>query len=195
VTVDSIAPYATIEEFSIALADKWRVGSAQEDNGALLIVAVQERRVRIEVGYGLEGILPDGRVGAILEQAVIPPLSSGDYGGGLLAGAQAVAGYVAQEYDLDLSEFDVRVPTADTRRSGRRSSGGGEFIFYLILVLVFGGGRFFFWPLLFMGRRRGFYGGGFGSHRGGGFGGFGGGGGFGGFGGGGFGGGGASRGF
>ena len=199
VTVESIQPYASIEQFTIALAEAWGVGRGDEDNGIIIAVTTGERQVRIEVGYGLEGILPDGRVGAIIDDRMASDLSRGNYGAAMLAGTEEVAAYIAQEYDVDFSEFDVGAPaTASGGQSAQRSARGMdlEFIFYLVMILLFGGGRFFFWPLLFMGRRRGFYGGGFGTRGGGGFsGGFGGGGGFGGFGGGGFGGGGASRGF
>lgn len=193
-TVPSMAPYATIEDYGIAIGEAWGVGAKDEDNGVILIVAVGERQVRIEVGYGLEGALPDGRVGSILDQYVVPHLRNDDYGEGLLAGVQAVASVIADEYNVTLSGVDVVKPAPATRS---RSSSGPDVsdLFYLIFVFVVFGGRWFFWPLLLGRRRRGFFGGGFGSSSGrsSGFGGgFGGGGGFSG---GGFGGGGASRGF
>jgi len=183
VTVDSISPYATIEDYGIALADEWNVGSAGEDNGVILIVAVGERRVRIEVGYGLEGAIPDGRAGAILDDYVLPDLRNNDYGAGLLNGVAAIAQVVADEYGVTLT--GVR---AETRAPSRGSSVDLSDIVYVVFLLLFVGGRWFFWPLLFAGRRRGFFGGGFGSSGGGPSR-------FSGFGGGGFGGGGASRGF
>lgn len=184
VTVESMAPYGTIEEYGIALAEQWQVGDRQEDNGVILVVAVRERRVRIEVGFGLEGAIPDGRAGAILDEYVIPYLRENQWGPGLLNGTAAIASVVADEYGVTLTGVEAE-PRGDAR------PGGPDFgdLVYVIFVLLFFGGRWFFWPLLFAGRRRGFFGGGFGtgsrsgpSH-------------FGGFGGGGFGGGGASRGF
>ncbi len=185
VTVESMAPYPTIEDFGIALAEEWGVGSAGGDDGVILIVAVQERQVRIEVGYGLEGAIPDGRAGGILDDYVLPDLRNNNYGAGLLNGVAAIAEIVADEYGVTLT--GVR---AEPRGTNARSDGPdlGDIV-YVIFFLLFVGGRWFFWPLLFAGRRRGFYGGGFGSSGGGGpsrFSGFGGGG---------FGGGGASRGF
>lgn len=191
VTVESMAPYPTIEDFGIALAEEWGVGPEDTDAGAILIVAVEEREVRIEVGYGLEGAIPDGRAGAILSDYVVPYLAQNNYGEGLRNGVAALAQITANEYGVELSDIEVRRPQSATR-TGDEGSGVGR-IFYFLFILIFFGGRWFFWPLLFAGRRGGFYGGGFG---GGGSGGFGGGfGGSGGFGGGGFGGGGASRGF
>jgi len=194
VTVDSIEPYGSIEEYSIALSEKWKVGAEDEDNGVILLVSMQERSVRIEVGYGLEGAIPDGRAGEILDTLMLPYFREGDFGSGFLAGTIEVAGEIADEYDVDLGDLNVPVPTSG--RSSRSSDDGGipgGLIFFLILFFL-GGGRFF-WPLMFLGSITGrrHYRGGFGSS---GFGGgsFGGGS-FGGFGGGSFGGGGASRGF
>jgi len=187
VTVPDMNGYGSIEQYGIALADAWGVGSASEDAGVILILALQERQVRIEVGYGLEGALPDGKTGGILDDYVLPDLRNGDYGAGLLKGVQAIAGVIADEYGVTLANVDVT-----PQRAASDSGFDPSRLFYLFFVLIFFGGRFFFWPLLFAGRRRGFFGGGFGS---GGFGGSSGGSGFSGFGGGGFGGGGASRGF
>ena len=190
VTVNSIEPYGTIDEYSIELATSWGVGKKGEDTGILLLLAMQERKIKMEVGYGLEGVIPDGLAGEILDQSVLPALKAGEYGTGMLRGVQAVAGIIAKEYDVDLGDYQLEESVRYTR-----SNIPVGLIVFILFALFFGGGRFLFWPLLFMGRtasRRGFYGGGFGSGGSGFGGGFSGGGGFGG---GGFGGGGASRGF
>lgn len=187
VSVETIAPYGTIEEYSIELASQWGIGKKEEDTGVLLLLAMQERRVRLEIGYGLEGIIPDGLAGEIIDKSILPSLRAGNYGSGLLKGVQAVAGIVAKEYDVDLDSSYI----SESRKYTRRGIAGiPSIVFILIFLFLFGGGRFI-WPLLFVSSvsRRGFYGGGFGS------GGSSYGGGFSGFGGGGFGGGGASRGF
>lgn len=186
VTVESMSPYATIEDYGIALADAWKVGSSSDDAGVILILALAEREVRIEVGYGLEGAIPDGKVGSILDNYVVPDLREGNYGAGLLNGVAAVALEIADEYGVTLTSVDIAAQP--TRGDDGFDLGN---LFYLIFVLIFFGGRWFFWPLLFAGRRRGIFGGGFGA----GMSGRSGGSGFSGFGGGGFGGGGASRGF
>jgi uncharacterized protein len=209
VTINSYGElgYAAISEFGIALADHWGVGDAEQDMGVILILAMQERQIRLEVGYGLEGALPDGRAGAIIDQAMVPAFQAGRYGEGFLAATRLIAGVIGEETGVDLSDAGAApaVPQQGTRRttSSQPVTDMGQLIVFLIIFMLFGGGRFLFWPLLFGRFRRGFYGGGFGSpyrgYRTGGRGGFGGGGfgggGFGGFGGGGFGGGGASRGF
>lgn len=184
--VESMEPYGSIEEYSIALAEAWGVGSGEEDNGLLLVLAMAERRVRIEVGYGLEGAITDGTAGEILDEAVLPALREGRYGEGLLRGVEAVSGEIAEAYQVDLTEYGATEQPRPLSRSRRSSDGLGRIVYLLIFLFFFGGGRFF-WPLLFLTGGRGFFGGGFGSGRpSGGFSGFGGGG---------FGGGGASRGF
>ncbi len=198
VTVESIAPYPTIEEFSIELAQNWGIGRKGKDDGVLLVLAMKERKVRIEVGYGLEGAIPDSVTGRILDERVIPALKQQQWGKGLLQGLIGVGIRIAQEKGIDPK--DLMIPASQIASRPKRSKEGidlGPLIFVLIFLFI-GGGRFF-WPLLFISgfrTRRGRFGGGFGS---GGFGsgGFSGGGGgsFGGFGGGSFGGGGSSRGF
>ena len=188
--VESMEPYATIEDYTIALAESWGVGPADTDAGVLLAVAVRERRVRIEVGGGLEGAITDGRAGQILDDFVVPYLRDNRWAEGIASGVGAIAVEVAEEYGVDLETIEIAAPE---RPAAARRSGGsdiGDFVYFIIVFFFMISGRFF-WPLLFMGRRRGFFGGGFGS----GGGGFGKSGGFGGFGGGGFSGGGASRGF
>jgi uncharacterized protein len=183
-TIPSIEPYGSIEQYSIALAGEWGIGGQENDTGILLIVAMDVREVRIEVGYGLEGPIPDGRAGAILDQAILPAFRQGDYAAGFQAGVREIAGILEDEYNVEISGSTTN--TQRSSRSDNRGSGLGRIVYILIFLFVFGGGRFLFLPFMMMGGG-GFFGGGFGSR--------GGGGGFSGFGGGGFGGGGASRGF
>ncbi|SIP87171.1 uncharacterized protein SAMN05920897_10141 [Alkalispirochaeta americana] len=202
--------FATVGDLGIALADAWGVGGAGSDRGVILILAMEERQIRLEVGYGLEGVLPDGRAGAVIDQVLVPAFQRGRYGEGFLEATRVLAGIIGEETGTDLSDVGAATERTEAAAPARGASSGNEAGQVLVLLLVFflfGGGRFIFWPLVFGRFRRGFYGGGFGSqyrgyHRstsfhgssfGGGF--RGGGGGFGGFGGGGFGGGGASRGF
>lgn len=76
----------TVEDYSIKLAQKWKVGKKGKNNGIILLVAKQERKIRIEVGYGLEGVLPDAKAGNIISQIISPRLKSGDWDGGIRAG-------------------------------------------------------------------------------------------------------------
>ncbi|MCL1817308.1 MAG: TPM domain-containing protein [Spirochaetaceae bacterium] len=193
VTVKSYAPYGSIDEFSLALAEAWGIGEKGKDTGVLLVLAMSERKVRIEAGYGLEGAIPDSVAGRILDTAVIPAFRAGDFSGGLVKGLGAIAALVAKEKGVSLAGIDV--PKAEEAYA---PDDFGE-LFSLFGALLFGGNGFLgiFVFIIIMRLLRGarrigiFRSGGFG--RGGGS--FGGSGGFRGFGGGGFGGGGASRGF
>jgi uncharacterized protein len=80
----------TIEEAAVKLFELWKIGKERKDNGLLLLWSTGDRRVRVEVGYGLEGPLPDGKVGAILDARVIPKFTSGEFDEGLLAGVDAL---------------------------------------------------------------------------------------------------------
>lgn len=172
------------------LYETWGIGKKGEDKGILILLALKEKRIRIETGYGVEGILPDGMVGEILDTYAVPYLRKGDYGGGLANTMVAVSNIVAKNAGVSLTGR----PTITQTRShqGKR----GSSLFSLILFLIIGfmllgtrqGRAMLPWILLLM--LTGVRGGGGG---GGGFGGFGGG--FGGFGGGMSGGGGAGRGF
>ena len=84
-----------ISDFSNRLFERWGIGQSGEDNGALLLAAIEDRQVWIEVGYGLEAIIPDGRDGRILDEAVLPAFRQGQYGAGLTAGAATLALLIA----------------------------------------------------------------------------------------------------
>ena len=91
----------TIEEAAVRLFELWKIGKASKDNGLLLLWSTGDRRVRVEVGYGLEGVLPDGKVGAILDARVIPKFKSGEFDEGLLAGVDALLS-AARDEPMDL---------------------------------------------------------------------------------------------
>jgi uncharacterized protein len=194
VTVNSLQG-EPIEDFSVNLASRWGIGRKDKgDTGVLLLLAIQDRQSRMEVGYGIEPIITDGQAGSIL-RGMRPLLRAGNYDGALLQAAGQVAALIARAKQVTLS---TALPQPPRQPAGeRRGSPLGGLIWLLFLFAI---------PFLMMPRRRraGWYGGsatGFilggilGSMLGGGGRGGGGGfssGGFGGFGGGGFGGGGAS---
>ncbi len=197
VTVNSLDG-SDIETYAVDLYKKWGIGSKATDRGILILLAVQDRKYRMEVGYGLEPILPDGRVGGFGREGV-PLLRQQNYNAAISLWVSRVAGVIAKDAGVQLTG----VPEEQAPRTDNDSS--RAFPWWLILFLLFLGIRFLFWmnPLSSSRRRiwgggfwGGFGGGGFGSGGWGGGGGFGGGGGgFGGFGGGSSGGGGASGGW
>jgi uncharacterized protein len=185
-----------IENFATALEDKWKVGKKGTDRGLLLIFATDDRKYRIEVGYGLEGILPDGRVGDIGRQ-IVPYLQRNDYDGAVTVAVQQIAGVIAADAGVTLSTAPR--PAYGPAPQPRPLSLGELLVLGLVLLLVifvlarFGGSGLlgFLIGMFLGGGGGGGRGGGGGWGGGGGFGG-GGDGGFGGFGGGSSGGGGAS---
>lgn len=172
-----------LESFSLRVAESWGLGGAEKDEGALLLISRDDRRMRIEVGYGLEGTLPDAICGRILDDVVTPRFRKGDWYGGISAGIQAIHAAAGGDYG----------PIERSASGRRRSAGGFAILPILIFIMIFGGisrrrrgmsgGSILPWILLgSMGRGGGGYGGGSsgGGFGGGGFGGFSGGGGFGG---------------
>jgi uncharacterized protein len=86
-----------IFDFGVQLFNKWGIGKEKLDNGLLILFVLDQRTVRFEVGYGLEGILPDGICKRIQTQAMIPEFKNGDYDAGILAGVEWAAAYIRQE--------------------------------------------------------------------------------------------------
>lgn len=90
-----------IAQFAHATAEKNGIGQKDKNNGVLIVVAKDDRRCRIEVGYGLEHILPDALCDQIIRKEMVPKFKSGDYAGGVRAGTTAVIGAVKGEYKAD----------------------------------------------------------------------------------------------
>jgi uncharacterized protein len=182
----------SLEEFSITVAhDKWKLGQKGKDNGVLLVIALNERKYRIEVGYGLEGILPDSLVGGIGRQYLVPYFRKGDYSSGIYAATLAIANKIAQEAGVKITGMPAvnKVsPVGDHQKSSGFLGKIISLLFFLAILIIFIKNPRSFLALMLLsalGGRRGSWGGSGGGFGGGGFGSFGGGGG-------GFGGGGAS---
>jgi uncharacterized protein len=92
------------DEYANKLFKEWGIGNKKEDNGVLVLVAPNERAMRIEVGYGLEGVLPDGLAGEIIRTQFTPRFKAGDYPGGIRAGMARVADVVAKNHVLTAEE-------------------------------------------------------------------------------------------
>jgi uncharacterized protein len=104
--VDTTAPEA-IEQYSLRAVESWRLGREAVDDGVLLLVAVRDRNMRVEVGYGLEGALPDARARRIISEVITPHFRRDDFAGGISAGADAIAAAIRGE-DLPPPRESVR---------------------------------------------------------------------------------------
>ena len=129
----------TIESYSIKVVDEWKLGSEDKDDGVLLLVATQDRKVRIEVGQGLEGDLPDALAGRIIRAGIIPFFKQDQTGAGILVGLSMIAESVGGKLE--------NIPTPQMHKTKRKGGSGLGFLLYL--------GFFLIGPLLFGRRRRG----------------------------------------
>jgi uncharacterized protein len=84
----------TIEDYAVRLFEKWGIGKKDKNNGVLLLVALDDKKIRIEVGYGLEPIITDGRAGRIRDNDMLPSFKKGDYEGGIVAGVNSIEDYI-----------------------------------------------------------------------------------------------------
>ena len=185
----------SIEEVAVELFQAWGIGKKGKDEGLLLLVAPKERKIRIEVGYGLEGTIPDGLAGEIIRETITPRFRQGRFAEGIETGVRQIVETIARQKHIDLTTPHAPRPRTTVSRLGinqRRVVSKATIFFALILAALIalavanerslragrrGRGRF----------RRGFFGfpgiypaggwsgGGFGSGDSGGFGGFGGG--------------------
>ena len=179
VTIPSLGG-AALEDYSLTMLRTWGIGDAKLNNGVLLLVAVQDRKSRIEVGYGLEGALPDGLTGRIQDRYMLPYFAKGQYDSGIDNAYNVLAQTIAKEYNVQV-QAAVKKPKKNT--SDDLDTFDIIALVMIIIVISFFAGRG-------GGRSGGGFGGGFGGFGGGSSGGFGGG-----FGGGSGGGGGSSRGW
>lgn len=115
----------TIEEFGYRLGRHWGIGQQGKNNGVLLLVAPDERKVRIEVGYGLEGTLTDALSSVIVQQTILPRFRSGDMAGGIMAGADDIIAVLAGEGEAVADRLASRPET-------------GDFVFSVVFFLFFG---------------------------------------------------------
>jgi uncharacterized protein len=121
-----------IEGFSIGMAEKWKLGQKGKDNGALLVVAVQDRKYRFEIGYGLESVLPDSLVGTIGREYLVPYFRQGDYGTGIYSAIVVVARTIASSAGVELATMPPVSRPHDV------STGKPVSTFNLVLFGIFG---------------------------------------------------------
>ncbi|MEM6642349.1 MAG: YgcG family protein [Bacteroidota bacterium] len=126
--IDSTEP-ETIEQYSIRVVDKWKLGRKDVDDGVLLLVAKGDRNVRIEVGYGLEGAIPDAYAKRIISNIIIPHFRDGDYYLGIEEGLEAITALIDGEELPQITQTSYR-----SSRNENESFG----LFLAIVALIFG---------------------------------------------------------
>jgi uncharacterized protein len=118
----------TIEQYSIRVGDAWKLGRKGVDDGALLLVAKQDRTLRIEVGYGLEGVLPDAIAKRIIEETIVPRLRQGNFAAAINAGVDKMIGVIEGE--------PLPPPKPRPGRGGGASAETGGFLDNLIFIFI-----------------------------------------------------------
>ncbi|MCX7591441.1 MAG: TPM domain-containing protein [Kiritimatiellae bacterium] len=124
-TVPTTKP-ETIEQYGVKVAESWKLGRKGVDDGALLLVASEDRAVRIEVGYGLEGILPDATAKRIIDESIIPCFRRGDFYGGIEAGIQRMIAVIEGE--------SLPPPSLRVGQSPRVLDGVVPLVFFVVLL-------------------------------------------------------------
>ena len=157
---------SSIEDYTVRVARSWQAGQKAKNNGAVLFVFVQDHKMFLQVGYGLEGVLPDALCKRIIDEQITPRFKAGDFDGGLTAGVQSILAATKGEYK------GTGATVSDSRTPHGSSSPflGFRFIVLLLIIIFFarGSGMFFPWLLLSSsGSSRGWGGGGFSSGGGG----------------------------
>ncbi|MBN1282219.1 MAG: TPM domain-containing protein [Proteobacteria bacterium] len=164
-----------VENAAVKLFQEWGIGKKGKDNGALFLIAPNERRMRIEAGYGLEGAINDALAGRILDEAVLPRFRAGDMDAGIAAGSIAIVDEISRKEGIEFdaaAAYGSGAPVAYSSSGERKSTPleiAIKIIVFIIMIIVFIRHPWLF--LLLLSSR----GGGGGRGFGGGFGGFGGG--------------------
>ena len=172
-----------IEDYSNKLFRTWGIGESDKDNGLLILLAINDRQFRVEVGRGLEGTIPDALSNRVMESLAKPSFLQENYGEGLLNSYSKFCDYVAEEYGVTLDKsLNITLPyETESSTTNNKNLGfvGIGFFILIFLDLIFNRGRvmstllqLLFWSNFFNGGRRGGGGFGGGSGSGGGFGGF-----------------------
>jgi uncharacterized protein len=128
-TIDTLGD-EPIEDFAMRVVETWRLGQKKKNNGVLLFVAKADRKMRIEVGYGLEGVLTDAQCSRIIAELMRPRFRAGEFGAGIDAAADAIGGFIRGESPLPAE--------APAGRSGQDLTLGGRLLFAAIFTLVVG---------------------------------------------------------
>jgi len=121
-----------IEDYGYRLGRHWGIGQKDKNNGVLLIVAPNERRVRIEVGYGLEPVLTDALSSVIIQRQILPAFRAGDLPGGVEAGFEAIA----RQFELPPEDARANVAAAEAARGGDEEPPGLFFILFLLFLAL-----------------------------------------------------------
>jgi uncharacterized protein len=135
---------SSIDDYTVRVARSWQVGQKGKNNGAVLFVFVQDHKMFIEVGYGLEGVLPDALCKRIIDEEITPRFRAGDFDGGLTAGVQAMLAATKGEYQGTGTTVAGQGPAVNAHHGANDVI---STIILILLIILFVYFRFFFLPL------------------------------------------------
>src|SRR5215471_1138935 len=133
-TVQTYQPYGSIDEYAVKMFENGGrgIGDKGKDNGLLLVVAVQERKIRIEVGYDLEQFIPDGFAGQTIRDAIAPAFRQAQYGPGLVAGATRLINRIAEKRGVTIPD----VPVDRSTQAARTRHFPFGLVFWIIVAII-----------------------------------------------------------
>lgn len=141
-TVKTFQPWPDLPSYAVKMFENGGKGIGQKgkDNGVLIVLAVDDRQVRVEVGYDIEGFVTDGFAGEVSREVMVPLFRSGNYGEGLLAGATRIAQRIAEGRNVDLGLDTGQVPDASIRDLAGEIPLGVWLVLLIIFLNMMGGG-------------------------------------------------------
>ena len=146
-----------INDFASRLYQKWGIGEKGKDNGALILVAIQDRKARIEVGYGLEGILPDAKTGRIIDETMLPFFRQQRFAEGIIKAVETLGVIIAQNAGTTITNMPAAIsptsaaPAAAAQAQPEKQPSNVETVFFIFIICLF---LFFFIWAIFKGKGR-----------------------------------------
>lgn len=123
-----------LEDFTIRVVEDWKIGQKDLDNGVLLLIAMREKKLRIEVGYGLEGVLTDAKCSYIIRNLIVTEFKSARFFNGVKAGTNAITGIINKEYDITPEDLARARKKRTSDKSGKHFPFG--FVIFIIIILL-----------------------------------------------------------
>ncbi len=130
-----------LEDFSMTVAEKWKLGQKNKDNGVLLLIVVKDKKIRIEVGYGLEGVLTDLKCGYIIRQLIVPDFKKRNFYEGINEGLTAITGLITKKYEISSEQLKNFEKISSTEKKQNAISVITIFIIMIFSFLLKGRNR------------------------------------------------------
>ncbi|MTI48530.1 MAG: TPM domain-containing protein [Firmicutes bacterium] len=124
----------SVDEYAVTMFREWGIGGSEKNNGLLILIAPNEQRLRVEVGYGLEGAIPDGKVGRISDQYLVPAFQEGDYDTGVYNAFNEFIGEIEDEYNVNIDNKSSNLNDDHSTSDGSNEEEGPLNAFFKIII-------------------------------------------------------------